>query len=237
MNALPLMARAADWFRRRLLAEPGSAARVLPRPAPGIAGVADRLEWSNTLLSSARFRHGHIELLRVPGRLAVLHVCLFPPLDDAAPIFGFDMIAGPARVTGIFLDFSPVVALRAGLRLSDAVDATNLASFAEHRALPPWGSIFSADMLAIRPADLAEVERAVTLAQDALTRWLAAPRQHDIDTAVIANGQARYVAGQRRNEHTLRMLSGFIGAEPARRFIDEILFPPVVAPKMASLAA
>jgi phycocyanobilin:ferredoxin oxidoreductase len=228
MNALAAMAEAAGRFRARLLAVPGSLARPLAAPAPPLPG----LEWSNLLLAAPSFRHGHVESFVAPGRVSVLHVCLFPPLDDPAPIYGFDMVAGPARVTGIFLDFSPVVEATPGLRLADAVDPARLAGFAAPRPLPPWGEVFSADMLAVRPADSAEVARAIALAEAALQGWLARPGRSAGPGAAsrIAAGQARYVAAQRRNEHTLRMLAGFIGAEAARRFIDDVLFPAVATP-------
>lgn len=233
MNALPLMAEAADWFAARLEAEPGGIRRTM---AP-LEGLLDG-QWSNLLLSGRLFRHAHVETLHIPGRLSVLHVCLFAHLDDAAPIFGFDMIAGPSRVTGIFLDFSAVLAGEQGLvqprsaqpslRLSDAVDPALLANFAERRILPDWGDIFSCDVLAVRPVDMAEIERALALARQALDRWLSAPgRPVRACPAAIAAGQARYIAGQRRNEHTRRMLTGLIGDVAARRFIDEVLFPPL----------
>ena len=231
MNALPAMAEAADWFAARLEAEPGSIQRRVPH-AEGLPGG----QWSNLLLSGRLFRHAHVEMLHIPGRLGVLHVCLFPPLDDASPIFGFDMIAGPARVTGIFLDFSPVVdgvvddVVGGGPSLAKALGAASLASFAEKRVLPDWGDIFSPDVLAVRPVDAAEIGHAIALARQALACWLSAPeRPLRAPSAAIAAGQARYIAGQRRNEHTLRMLSGLIGAGPARRFIDEVLFPPLPA--------
>lgn len=162
----------------------------------------------------------------MPGRLSVLHVCIFPQLDDPAPIYGFDMIAGPARVTGIFLDLSPVLCGPPTLRLPEVADAGALARFSAPRSLPDWGDIFSPDVLAIRPADLDEVAQAIALAHQALDGLLARAQIVSVDPR-IAEGQARYIAGQRRNEHTARMLAGFVGAEPARQFIDEVLFPSV----------
>jgi phycocyanobilin:ferredoxin oxidoreductase len=184
------------------------------------------LHWQNTLLTAGTFRRAHVETFAVAERVSVLHVCLFPHLHDAAPIFGFDMVAGPARVTGIFLDLSPVTHRppRPGLR--DVVAGAALDSFATRRVLPEWGEIFSPDMLAIRPTDLNEVDHALALAKTALDGVLRATQNGPgVPSAEIVAGQARYAEGQRRNEHTARMLAGFIGAEAARRFIDEVLFP------------
>lgn len=226
MNALPLMAQAAAMFCERLRAEPACA--VLP--APDITCLDEPadvdLRWENVLLRSRTFRRAHVETFHVPGRLSVLHVCVFPHLDDPSPIYGFDMVAGPSRVTGIFLDLSPVILPSPAPDLSAIVDAAALSSFAIHRALPEWGDIFSNDMLAVRPVSLDEVHCALGLAQTALKAMLQAPRSFaTIPKSAIVAGQNRYISGQCRNEHTFRMLSGFVGPQAARRFIDEVLFP------------
>jgi phycocyanobilin:ferredoxin oxidoreductase len=220
MDAFPLMAGAAAGFRARLSAEPG----CTDIPVPPVPTARNDLCWENTLLRATTFRRAHVETLNVPGRVSVLHVCVFPHYDDPAPVFGFDMVAGPARITGIFLDLSPVTARPPCPRLRDVVDPAALARFATRRAPPGWGDIFSADLLAIRPLDLGEARRAVALAETALDGLLTATRQPAAAVSAAA-GQARYIAGQRRNEHTLRMLEGFIGEAPARRFIDTVLFP------------
>jgi phycocyanobilin:ferredoxin oxidoreductase len=224
-DARPSMARAAAQFQARLLAE--QSIRRLPVPELG-AGRHD-LDWNNTLLESATFRRAHVETFVVPGRLSVLHVCVFPHLHDPAPIFGFDMVAGPARVTGIFVDLSPVIAQPAGPGLREAVGHSALEAFAVRRELPEWAEIFSPDLLAIRPTDEAEIERAIALGFRALEAMLSACGRRRDTAETVAEGQARYALGQRRNEHTWRMLASFIGATPARQFIDEILFPLPVA--------
>jgi phycocyanobilin:ferredoxin oxidoreductase len=37
----------------------------------------------------------------------MMHVCCFPVLNNDAPIYGFDVIAGKNKMTGAFHDFSP----------------------------------------------------------------------------------------------------------------------------------
>jgi phycocyanobilin:ferredoxin oxidoreductase len=221
MNALPLMARAAEGFRARLMAEPG----CRPLPLPCDVPAAEGLDWRNTLLRAEKFRRAHVEIFTVAGRLSVLHVCLFPHLDDPAPVFGFDMVAGPARVTGIFLDLSPVIGRVPCPSLRQAVGGGALAGFGCRRPPPDWGAIFSGDFLAIRPLDLEETQAAIALAGTALEALLASAGKRTAEAAAVAAGQARYVAGQRRNEHTFRMLAGFIGPDPAQRFIESVLFP------------
>jgi phycocyanobilin:ferredoxin oxidoreductase len=224
MDALPLMTRAAAEFRDRLLAEPGCEAL----PVPAVLNVPPDLRWHNTLLRAPTFRRAHVETFEAPGRVSVLHVCIFPHLHDPAPIYGFDMVAGSARVTGIFLDLSPVGDEPPRPRLRDILGPNELAGFATRRSPPEWGDIFSGDLLAIRPGDMRDTARAIDLAKAALHGLLAAPRVHSSAESAIAAGQTRYIAGQRRNEHTMRMLAGFVGATAAHRFITEVLFPPVL---------
>lgn len=221
MNALPLMASAAADMRRRLMQEPGCRCIADAVITPSAHG----LDWTNTLLHAPAFRRAHVETLDVPGRVSVLHVCVFPHLDDPTPIYGFDMVAGVARVSGIFLDLSPVDGRTPKPCLSDLVGRRALKDFAAHRIVPEWGDIFSDEFLAIRPADDQEVERAIELAKSTLNGLLQAIGRQNARGSDIAAGQTRYIDGQRRNQHTFRMLAGFIGAVPARQFIDEVLFP------------
>ena len=223
---MALIADAAGAFAALLRARPG--VRRLPDPA-----VPQRpdLHWRNLLLAGPGFRRAHVEDLSVPGRLAVLHVCVFPHLDDPAPVFGFDLVGGPARVTGVFMDLSPVLPDRPTLRLGDVLAAAEIDRLGERRAVPPWGDIFSDDFVALRPHGLAEVARLGALGQVALAGFLDALAPGTVPAArsLIAAGQDGYGAAMRQNTHTLRMLAGLIGGDPARRFIDEVLFPLATA--------
>lgn len=224
-NALPLLDRAADTFQSRLKAAPGSQ----PLPEPSVGPLPSGLTWRNVLMKGQKFRRAHLETFNVAGRLSVLHVCIFPHLSDPSPIFGFDVVAGPARVTGIFLDLSPVVDREPKVSLHEILGRP---CFQERRAPPSWGNVFSPDFLAIRPVDLQEVESAIDMAVTAMDHLLTMPRQAAATSSRIAQGQDRYIRAQRQNEHTFRMLSGFIGPSAARAFIDQVLFPleqPVMA--------
>jgi phycocyanobilin:ferredoxin oxidoreductase len=214
------MAQTAATFRSRLIAEPGG--KMLPVPAIEMPPTA--LQLDNVLFAADTFRRANVEMFSAPGRVYGVHVCVFPHLHDPTPIFGLDIVSGPARVTGIFLDLSPVTEAPPAPRLRDVADADLFDGFSIYRDLPEWCEIFSPDALAVRPMDFDEVARAIDLAQVALEAALASSRRSSAYVDATA-GQARYVAGQRRNEHTFRMLTGFIGAGPARRFIDEVLFP------------
>jgi phycocyanobilin:ferredoxin oxidoreductase len=223
------MGEAARSISARLRAQAGA----MPLDLPEIPAPPGALLWRNTLLAASGFRRAHVEELVLPDRLSVLHVCIFPHVNDRRPIYGFDMVAGFARITGIFLDLSPVTTAPTSPSLQTLVDPSTRARLGVRRDLPEWGDIFSNHMVAVRPSTDEEAGCAMSLADYVLDAWLATPR---IPTAPgddrVRAGQARYIAGQRRNIHTYRMLTGMIGEVEARRFIDQVLFPEVPAESM-----
>jgi hypothetical protein len=199
---------------------------------PAIPSHSAALVWQNTLFSATAFRRGHIELFEVSGLFAVVHVCVMPHTYDNAAIFGFDMIAGRAQATGVFLDFSPVTAGPPIPALRDIVSANARADFRHHRRRPEWGSVFSDDFFAIRPNDQGEIRSAIALAAAALDYFLRrladrTPQGDELPASdpFVVRGQSAYACAQRQNPHTFRMLARLVGAESARSFIDEILFP------------
>jgi phycocyanobilin:ferredoxin oxidoreductase len=219
-----MMADAARDIAAILSAESGC--RALPPPALPSHDLA--LRWDNALFESPVFRRAHVELFHVPGTFAVLHVCIFPRTTVAAPVFGFDMVAGRDQATGAFLDYSPVVSACTGPTLAAVVDAAARDGFGHHRARPDWGGIFSPAFFAVRPSGVEEAGRAMALGQRALRHYAAALRGGAwpaYPEGEVRLGQAAYAAGQRRNPHTLRMLARFVGQDAAEAFMREVLFP------------
>jgi len=223
-NLITLMRDAADFFVARL----EGCTDTVRLPPPSLPVFSGTLKWENTLFSGTKFRRGHIEIFEVPGQFSVLHGCILPHLDNAAPIFGFDMVSGQTQATGIFLDFSPVTRGQPIPALSDVVPPEARLRFARVRERPDWGSIFSTAFFAIRPTSDDEVRAAIALAQRALTHYLdrleAAGGAGRPDREVVS-GQTAYARAQRLNPHTFRMLSRYVGTDAARYFIEEILFP------------
>ena len=58
--------------------------------------------------SSLRYRRAHISTIdaRETKKLYLLHVTVFPHTNDPSPIYGFDIVCGPTKVSGAFHDFS-----------------------------------------------------------------------------------------------------------------------------------
>jgi phycocyanobilin:ferredoxin oxidoreductase len=182
--------------------------------------------WINDIFKSPVFRWAHVEFFSIADQIAVIHVCVFPHFDHAAPIFGFDIIASCHKATGAFLDLSPTVDVaEKAIAQWGMKTKKDRAGFSDHRDLPDWAAeIFSPSALAIRPVSLQEVDDVLALGRASLAMWLDQPAI-TFPAAQMMAAQRRYVEGQRRNQHTFRMLSTCVGPALAREFIDDWLFP------------
>jgi hypothetical protein len=175
----------------------------------------DDYGWENFRYRSPKFRLAHVEIFN-QDRFMVVHTCVFPQPWDPSPIFGFDVIAGAHKVTGVFMDLSPTVEVPG--RFHDL-------RFERPRERPAeWGEIFSENWIACRPNKM-EMMEIIGESQRLLRSYLAGLGQRRGDEAAIRAGQDRYCIHQRKNEHTYKALKNLIGPDGARQFMDEILFP------------
>lgn len=173
--------------------------------------------WENHRYHSPRYRLAHVEIFN-QDKFMVVHTCVFPHPDDPAPIFGFDVIAGEHKVTGVFLDLSPTVA---------EPERFHSLRFEHKRERPEWGDIFSQNWIACRP-NKEEMMQIISEAQRLLRRYLTDIVGKDKgDPDAIRIGQNRYCEHQRKNEHTYKALKNLIGEAKAREFMDDVLFPTI----------
>lgn len=195
-------------------------------PPPVLPHANTRLVWRNWLFTAPGMRRGHVELFQVPHNFAVLHICVMPGLARPDPIFGLDIIAGRNVASGVFLDLSPGGAavpatLRAGLA------ALPPCALGTPRPRPAWGDFFSADFLCVQPQGPDAASRGFAHGMAVLQACLRhlATQPAGAACAEARRAQAEYCAGQRENQHTRRMLAGFVGPEAAGRFMADVLFP------------
>jgi phycocyanobilin:ferredoxin oxidoreductase len=150
-------------------------------------------------------------------RFMVVHCCVFPHVTDPAPIFGFDVIAGESKITGLFWDLSPTVLP------SQPFTALPIE---RPRQRPEWGDIFGENWIACRPTG----DEMIAIADDAksvLAEYLGnlTPNTH-LPTDIIA-AQNKYCIQQRKNEHTVKAIKNLLGDEIAMEFMTTVLFPIV----------
>lgn len=193
---------------RRLLTVIEHQHDAVPIPTPDYG-------WENHRFRSSRFRLAHVEIFN-QDRFCVVHCCVFPHVNDPSPIYGFDVIAGEKKITGVFMDLSPVAMPSRPFLEIDV---------GHSRERPEWGDIFSPHWLACRPT-YDEMEMIGKEAVRVLVHYL--PTLGYIgDRDEIVAGQNRYCLQQRRNEHTRRALINLLGQERAEEFMNEILFPTI----------
>ena len=154
----------------------------------------------------------------------MMHLCVYPHVNDPAPIYGFDIIAGPKKVTGAFHDFSPI-----------DPDSHILSQFKENvhsfipskkRELPDWAkAIFSGSMVSAgNVRDPEELQELLDLAVNNLEYFV-----HNIGWITNVDYTEKhnwYAINQKKNPHTPRVMKS-LGLDEADvdKFCTDMLFP------------
>lgn len=185
--------------------------------------------WVNLTWKSEKFRRAHIDVAdaRDSKKLWMMHVCIFPNLKSGAPIYGFDVISGPNKVTGAFHDFSPVNLNDPALRYFSEFASTY--EWSKNRELPDWArAIFSNYMIAAGNIQtVEEINQMVSLVL-ANTRWYVNTMKvtDDMPSSYAHN---RYAHFQKKNPHTPRTMKALgLNKEDVDHFVSKCLFPEVV---------
>ena len=187
--------------------------------------------WINRVWANDNVRRAHIDVVdaRDTKGLWMMHVCIFPTLDNPAPIYGFDVIAGKNKMTGAFHDFSP----------SSDPDHPMIQGYYESvenfvpekpRELPEWArNIFTGKMLAA--GNVKTEEEATEIIKIALSN-LHAYFQEVGETKgegapdLVAACQNYYCENQQQNPHTPRTMKSLgLPEKDVDRFCTDMLFP------------
>jgi len=188
------------------------------------------LSIGNELFRCIGLRKLHLEVARLGNGLQILHSVWFPDPHYNLPIFGADIVAGPAGVSAAIVDLSPTSDALPE-QLIQRLEARPWPAFRQVRELPAWGSaIFSNKVCFIRP-DGADEEAAF---QELVSHYLqvmatsvieATPEPSTALTTVRRyEGQLNYCLQQKRNDKTRRVLEKAFNPEWADRYIEELLF-------------
>ena len=190
--------------------------------------------WINRVWANDSVRRAHIDVVdaRDSKGLWMMHVCVFPTLDNGGPIYGFDVIAGKNKMTGAFHDFSPS---------SGGVDHPMIEAYrdsvkdyipSKQRELPEWAqNIFTGSMLAA--GNVKTEEEAVEIIRIAVAN-LRAYFDEIKDFADTADredtirAQNWYCYNQTQNPHTPRTMKSLgLAEQDVERFCTDMLFPSV----------
>ena len=189
--------------------------------------------WINKVWVSRDYRRAHIDVVdaRETRGLWMMHCCVFPHLDNSAPIFGFDVIAGKNKMTGCFIDYSPTVD-REHPMIQYFADEVSRYEWHKPRQLPEWAQrIFSPHMVAAgNVSDESEISQISNLASILVNHYVNTVGE----TAGIASVEAvkaaqnYYAENQKKNPHTPKVMTSLgLNEGDVRAFIQECLFPEI----------
>ena len=190
--------------------------------------------WTNRLWQGDGYRRAHIDTVdaRSTKGLWMMHCCIQPNLDNNAPIFGLDVIAGENKVTGFFHDYSPVSSHDHDLSKEFANMVADL-DWSKKRELPDWAkAIFSDDMIAagnVR-AGTQDLTQIVEISKSSVDYYLMRVADFN-ETMEIEQGKIahnRYAHYQKQNPHTPRTMKSLgLSENDVDTFISECLFPEI----------
>lgn len=191
--------------------------------------LEDQYGWHNTLWTSNRYRRAHVEIVdfRETYKIYILHVTVFPHFNDPSPIYGFDAVCGPNKITGAFHDFSHAGDPKSFMYLWFKAKVNGL-EWNKPRALPDWAQqIFSPAMVAAgNLQDESEIDQLCDTALTTLDFYLNNVGKEQQDVADYHMAQNRYCHYQKQNPHVINSMISMGVPEPKmKQFVREILFP------------
>jgi len=190
--------------------------------------------WVNRTWKNKVVRRAHVDVVdvRESKKLWMMHVCLFPELDNGGPIYGFDIIAGQNKVTGAFHDFSPLLQKEHPLT-KWFIDEVKDFKPSKERELPDWAkAIFSGGMIAAgNVKDIGELNQICDIALGNLHNYLARIGTYSGDSSRddVIEAQNYYCHHQQMNPHTPRVMQSLgLPENDIKLFCSDNLFPKIV---------
>jgi len=189
-------------------------------------------DWNDTFWCSHHIRKCHLKTISpANGKgLWLMHVNIFPKKDIELPILGFDIVAGPKKITGSFMDFSPLHGFPHPYNDHMHMRVKGL-EWNKPRELPNWAKeIFSDDMVAVGNINTeSELEQFIEVTSDLVDFYLNNLEQNCFsarrETAPILN---KYCQNQKMNPHLHRsMLTMGISETDKDAYINNVLFEEI----------
>ena len=194
-----------------------------------LAGSQHNYSWYNSLYSGNRYRRAHVEIVdfRETHKIYILHCTVFPHFNDPSPIYGFDAVCGPNKITGAFHDFSNGGDPNSFMYLWFKAQVNGL-EWNKSRQLPEWArQIFSPAMVAAgNLQDANEIDQLCNTALTTLDFYLKNVGIEQQSGADYHMAQNRYCHYQKQNPHVINSMVAMGVPEPTmKQFVKEILFP------------
>lgn len=189
--------------------------------------------WVNKVWLSSQYRRAHIDVVdaRESRGLWMMHCCVFPHLNNSAPIFGFDVIAGKNKITGCFIDYSPAGDVDHPM-IKFFGDEVGRVQWIKNRELPDWAKrIFSTHMVAAgNVQDEKELAQLKNLAYAVINHYLEniGSTVNQADPSTTKHAHNFYAQNQKQNPHTPKVMTSLgLNADDVSVFIQDCLFPEI----------
>jgi phycocyanobilin:ferredoxin oxidoreductase len=185
--------------------------------------------WTSRSWSSNTYRLANIVTadVRETKGMWMMHCCVFPHMDNTAPIFGFDVVAGKNKITGCFHDFSSTGFASHPLIEWFGHEVSQL-EWRKTRELPEWAQrIFSPHIIAaanVNEGD--ELEQIITMSTRNLDHYIDTVGETNGECTDNTKGQNYYCENQKLNPHNPRVMTTLgLSEEQIRFFIEQCMFP------------
>jgi phycocyanobilin:ferredoxin oxidoreductase len=187
--------------------------------------------WINRVWANDNVRRAHIDVVdaRESKGLWMMHVCIFPTLDNPAPIYGFDVIAGKTKITGAFHDFSPSADPDHPM-IQGYYESVDHFIPEKQRKLPEWATnIFTGKMLAAGNVKTdEEADEIIRIALGNLNAYFdeVGITKGEGDPMLVSGCQDYYCHNQQQNPHTPNVMKSLgLPEEDVDKFCTDMLFP------------
>lgn len=185
--------------------------------------------WTDTFWHSDEVYKCHLKTIRPEdGKgLWLMHVNVFPEIDVELPILGFDIVAGPKKITGSFMDYSPLRGFEHPYNQYMETVTKGL-EWNKPRELPEWAKeIFSEDMIAVGNINTdKELDQFINVTKHLVDFYLENLEYN----AFVSNRSTlpllnKYCTNQKMNPHLHRsILNMGISEEDKERYVNNVLF-------------
>lgn len=189
--------------------------------------------WINRVWKNNHVRRAHIDVVdaRNTRGLWMMHVCVFPVLNNDGPIYGFDVVAGKNKITGAFHDFSPTVDVDHTM-IHGYYDSVEEFIPNKQRNLPEWAkNIFTEKMLAAGNVNTEEeVDTIINIAVNNLKYYFQEISLFtgNADCSFVTAMQNYYCHNQQQNPHTPAVMKSLgLPENQVDMFCRDALFPSV----------
>lgn len=196
-----------------------------------VVGHEKEYNWYNAIYTSEKYRRAHIEIVdhRDNYKIYILHSTIFPHFNDPSPIWGFDVICGPNKITGAFHDFSWAGDNSHKMHAWFEQTVRPL-TWNKPRQLPSWAkSIFSSSMIAAgNLQDENEIDQLINVTLTTLDYYLNNVGFTQESGSDYHMAQNRYCYYQKQNPQVVQsMIAMGIEKSVIEKFVNEVLFPEI----------